>query len=100
MSELAQLVPTLDGVEVIITASVGDPFLDEVIEGYSIARIFNSSLTVTFLGGSPQVFKPAMPFDVYVSNFMTVLVYVSYFMIVVEPFVVSRINYYKIISVH
>lgn len=68
MSELAQLVPTLDGVEVIITASVGDPFLDEVIEGYSIARIFNSSLSVKFLGGTPQVFKPAMPFDVYVSN--------------------------------
>ncbi|CAH0713091.1 unnamed protein product, partial [Brenthis ino] len=65
MSELAQLVPTLDGVELIITASVGDPFLDEVIEGYSIARIFNSSLTVTFLGGELQVFKPAMPFDVY-----------------------------------
>ncbi|XP_075980863.1 macroglobulin complement-related isoform X2 [Anticarsia gemmatalis] len=65
MSELAQLVPTLDGVEVIITASVGDPFLDEVIEGYSIARIFNSSLQVSFLGGTPQVFKPAMPFDVY-----------------------------------
>lgn len=65
MSELAQLVPELDGVEVIITASVGDPFLDEVIEGYSIARIYNSSLSVTFLGGSPQVFKPAMPFDVY-----------------------------------
>ncbi|XP_026496456.1 CD109 antigen [Vanessa tameamea] len=67
MSELAQLVPTLDGVEVIITASVGDPFLDEVIEGYSIARIFNSSLSVTFLGGELQVFKPAMPFDVYMA---------------------------------
>lgn len=38
MVELAQLVPVLDGVEVIITASVGDPFLDERIEGYSIAR--------------------------------------------------------------
>ncbi|CAH0764124.1 unnamed protein product [Diatraea saccharalis] len=65
ISELAQLVPNLDGVEVIITAAVGDPFLDEVIEGYSIARIFNSSLKVTILGGSPQVFKPSMPFDVY-----------------------------------
>ncbi|XP_063831034.1 CD109 antigen [Ostrinia nubilalis] len=65
MSELAQLVPDLDGVEVIITASVGDPFLDEVIEGYSIARIFNSSLQVSVLGGTPQVFKPSMPFDVY-----------------------------------
>ncbi|GBP50527.1 CD109 antigen [Eumeta japonica] len=67
MAELAQLVPVLDGVEVIITASVGDPFLDEIIEGYSIARIVNSSLAVTFLGGSPQIFKPAMPFDVYMA---------------------------------
>jgi CD109 antigen len=70
MAELAQLVPTLDGVEVIITAAVGDPLLDDIIEGYSIARIFNSSLTVTILGGTPQVFKPAMPFDVYVSSFL------------------------------
>ncbi|XP_053614245.1 CD109 antigen [Plodia interpunctella] len=67
MSELAQLVPVLDGVEVIITASVGDPFLDEVVEGYSIARIHNSSLAVTFLGGTPQVFKPHMPFDIYMA---------------------------------
>lgn len=71
MSELAQLVPVLDGVEVIITAAVGDPFLDDIIEGYSIARIFNSSLAVTFLGGSPQVFKPAMPFDVYVNIYLS-----------------------------
>lgn len=67
MSDIAQLTPTLEGVEVVITASVGDPFLDEVIEGYSIARIFNSSLAVNFLGGSPQVFKPSMPFDVYMA---------------------------------
>ncbi|KAI8419742.1 LOW QUALITY PROTEIN: hypothetical protein MSG28_008421 [Choristoneura fumiferana] len=65
---LRYLVPVLDGVEVIITASVGDPFLDDVVEGYSIARIFNSSLAVSFLGGSPQVFKPHMPFDVYASG--------------------------------
>lgn len=68
MSELAQLVPSLEGVEVIVTATVGDPFLDEVVEGYSVARIFNSSLAVTFLGGELQVFKPHMPFDVYVSG--------------------------------
>ncbi|VVC99103.1 unnamed protein product, partial [Leptidea sinapis] len=65
MAELAQLVPTLDGMEVIVTASVGDPLLDEVQEAYSIARIYNSSLALTFLGGELQVFKPAMPFDVY-----------------------------------
>lgn len=67
MRDLEQFVPSLDGMEVIITATVGERFLDEIIEGYSVARIFNSSINVAFLGGTPQVFKPAMPFDCYVS---------------------------------
>lgn len=67
MRELLHYVPTLEGMEVIVTATVGDRFLNEVIEGYSIARIFNSSLKVSFLGDSPQVFKPGMPVTCYVS---------------------------------
>lgn len=67
MSELLHYFPTLDGMEVVITATVGDRFLDEIIEGYSVARIFNSSLKVSFLGDSPQVFKPGMPIMCYVS---------------------------------
>lgn len=67
MVELASSVGSLNGVEVMITATVGDRFLDEVIEGYSTARIYNSSVKVTVLGGSPQVFKPSMPFTLYVS---------------------------------
>lgn len=67
MSELAKSGLPLDEVELMITATVGDRFLDEVIEGYSTARIYNSSVTVTILGGSPQVFKPAMPFNMFVS---------------------------------
>jgi hypothetical protein len=62
-------VPTLEGMEVTVTATVGDRFLDEIIEGYSTAQIFNSSIKVAFLGGSPQVFKPSMPFYCYVSLF-------------------------------
>lgn len=31
-----------------------------------MARIYNSSIKIAFLGGSPQVFKPAMPFTCYI----------------------------------
>ncbi|KAG7207858.1 hypothetical protein KM043_009457 [Ampulex compressa] len=62
MSELLNFVPSVDGMEVTVIATVGERFLDEVVVGYSIARIFNSTVRVHFLGGSPQVFKPAMPF--------------------------------------
>ncbi|KAK4884325.1 hypothetical protein RN001_000596 [Aquatica leii] len=66
MNELLQVVPSLDGMEVRITATVGEHFLDEIIDGYSTARIYNSSLKLAFLGGSPQVFKPGMPISVYI----------------------------------
>lgn len=67
MEELERFVPNLDGMEVQVTATVGERFYNEIIEGYSTARIFNSSITVEFAGGSPQVFKPAMPITCYVS---------------------------------
>ncbi|XP_072379728.1 CD109 antigen [Diabrotica undecimpunctata] len=67
IQELLHYVPTLEGVEVVITATVGDRFLDEVIEGFSTARIFNSSIKLQFLGGSPQVFKPGMPITTYIT---------------------------------
>lgn len=59
--------PSLEGTEIVITATVGDRFLDEVIEGHSIARVFNSSIKLRFLGDSPQVFKQGMPITTYVS---------------------------------
>lgn len=67
IQELLHYVPSLDGMEIVVTATVGDRFLDEVIEGYSIARVFNSSIKLKFLGDSPQVFKPGMPVTTYVS---------------------------------
>lgn len=66
MQELLTFVPSTDGLEVTVVATVGERFLDEVIVGYSTARIFNSTTKVRFLGGSPQVFKPAMPFTLNV----------------------------------
>lgn len=58
--------PTLEGMEIVVTATVGDWYLDEVIEGFSTARVFNSSIKLRFLGDSPQVFKPGMPVTTYV----------------------------------
>lgn len=55
----------ISGSEVLITARVGEHFYDEIIDGYAIARIYNSSIKASFLGGSPQVIKPAMPFTAY-----------------------------------
>uniref|UniRef100_A0A2M4B942 TEP1-F n=1 Tax=Anopheles marajoara TaxID=58244 RepID=A0A2M4B942_9DIPT len=65
MSELAQLVPNLAGMEILFTARVGERFYDEIVEGYSLTRVYNSSIRIAFLGESPQVFKPSMPFTVY-----------------------------------
>lgn len=67
IKEILNYVPTLDGMEIAVTATVGDRFLDEIIDGYSTARVFNSSIKLAFLGDSPQVFKPGMPLSVYVS---------------------------------
>lgn len=53
-------------VEILITARVGERFYDDIAEGYSMARVYNSSIRASFLGGTPQVFKPGMPFSVYV----------------------------------
>lgn len=65
MSELLALMPNTQGMEVLITATVGERFYDEVIQGYAMARVYNSSIKVNFLGGSPQVFKPTMPYMLY-----------------------------------
>jgi hypothetical protein len=67
MAELQRMVSKLDGIELRITAIVGDRYRGEYVEGYSTARIYNSSLKLDFLGGSPQVIKPAMPFTCFVS---------------------------------
>lgn len=65
MRELQDLVSNIAGSEVLITARVGEHFYNEIIEGYAMARIYNSSIKASFAGGSPQVIKPAMPFTAY-----------------------------------
>ncbi|XP_022255098.1 CD109 antigen-like [Limulus polyphemus] len=63
--ELAQLVSKLENSRVRVTACVGEPVLDRVMCGFAETIIFNSSIKLHFLGSSPQVFKPAMPFKAY-----------------------------------
>lgn len=65
---IAEMLPaalTEEGFEVTVKATVGDRFMDEVIEGHSTSRIYKSRLKVAFMGGTPQVFKPPMPFKAY-----------------------------------
>lgn len=78
MAELASAVPNLNDVEVRVTATVGDHFLDEILEGYSTARISNSSVKLSVLGGSPQVFKPSMPFQLFVSFTNVLLIFIHF----------------------
>lgn len=82
--ELQQLVSTLEGTEVTITATVGERYLNEVVEGYSTARFFNSSVQVAFLGGSPQVFKPSMPFSIYVSIIILIICVLIYLFLITK----------------
>lgn len=68
IQDLLHYVPSLEDMEILVTATVGDHLLDEVVEGFSTARVFNSSIRLKFLGDSPQVFKPGMPVTAYVSQ--------------------------------
>ncbi|XP_076358221.1 CD109 antigen-like isoform X2 [Tachypleus tridentatus] len=67
MQELDQLVSKIGGSKVRVTACVGEPFLDRVACGFAESVIFNSSIKLQFLGSSPQVFKPSMPFKAYLA---------------------------------
>lgn len=66
MHELERMVPNLANMEILIIAQVGERYYDEIIEGYSIARVYNSSIKVSFMGGTPQVIKPMMPMTAYI----------------------------------
>lgn len=66
MHELERMVPNLSNMEILIIAQVGERYYNEIIEGYSIARVYNSSIKVSFMGGTPQVIKPMMPLTAYI----------------------------------
>ena len=67
MNALSKLIGggSLDGARVSIKAYVGERFLNLIYVGFARAFIFGSRLKLKFLGSSPQVFKPFMPFKAY-----------------------------------
>ncbi|XP_053203111.1 CD109 antigen-like isoform X2 [Panonychus citri] len=69
MSQLSQMIGgnSLDGAKVTVHASVGEYFLNLIHRGYSRAYIFGSKIKLSFLGSSPQVFKPQMPVKTYLA---------------------------------
>ncbi|XP_022694685.1 CD109 antigen-like [Varroa jacobsoni] len=65
--DLLVLSPKLDGMKIVVKAEVGERFLDLIEMGESATIVFNSTLKLSFLGNSPQVYKPGMPFKAYVA---------------------------------
>lgn len=65
--DLLMLSPRLEGMKIVVKAEVGERFLDLIEFGESATVVFNSTLKLAFLGNSPQVYKPGMPFKAYVS---------------------------------
>ena len=56
---------SVDGAVLTVTAFVGERYLNLIYSGFAKAYIFNSKIKLKFLGPTPQVFKPPMPFKAY-----------------------------------
>lgn len=74
LSDLSDLLASggLEDVEVTVTAQVGDMIWNVMQNGYSKTRLLDSNLRLRFLGDSPHVLRPAMPFKFFVSFNLTV----------------------------
>lgn len=58
---------SIDGAKVTVLATVGERFLNLIHRGFSKAYIFGSKIKLSFLGASPQVYKPQMPLKAYLA---------------------------------
>ncbi|GBN47190.1 CD109 antigen [Araneus ventricosus] len=68
MSELRRLRSTTDRPSRLsVWVEVGERYLDQVEIGFAESLLYKADLKLTFLGDSPQIFKPSMPFNCYVS---------------------------------
>ncbi|KAK3881350.1 hypothetical protein Pcinc_014206 [Petrolisthes cinctipes] len=74
VSDLAQLVRSDGGGgggggwwEARVEAVVGDAYQDSTHTAYALTRVFSPDIHLEFLGGSPQVLRPAMPFKFYLT---------------------------------
>lgn len=67
MNELKWKIQYLDKSTVTVEAHVGEHYLNRIEMGFAQTIVFNSDIELKFLGSSPQVFKPAMPFKAYLA---------------------------------
>ncbi|XP_023235311.1 CD109 antigen-like [Centruroides sculpturatus] len=67
MMEFEKYVPKLDKSKITVTAYVGERFLNMIETGFSQTLIFSSYIKLKFLGSTPQIFKPLMPFKAYLA---------------------------------
>ncbi|XP_055919076.1 CD109 antigen-like [Eupeodes corollae] len=66
LSQLEQMSTNLAEMELLVIATVGERFYNEVISGYSLTRLYSPALKAAFLGGEVQVFKPYIAFTAHV----------------------------------
>ncbi|UYV64761.1 Tep6, partial [Cordylochernes scorpioides] len=57
---------SLDRARITVRAVVGERYLNRIEVGHGQALVFTSTVSLRFLGASPQVFKPFMPFKCYI----------------------------------
>ncbi|CAF1296760.1 unnamed protein product, partial [Adineta ricciae] len=67
IATIRNLVPDLDGKEILITALVHDPWWNETNNGTTVVSFYRPGTRLRFLGGPSMVFKPRMLFTTYVS---------------------------------
>ncbi len=67
MAEIKSFLGTVDGVQVRAEAEITEFFYNETQRGFCETRIINQELSLRFVGSSPIVFKPGMPFEAQVA---------------------------------
>ncbi|XP_042896102.1 CD109 antigen isoform X6 [Parasteatoda tepidariorum] len=67
MTDLRKMISHLDHSKLSVYIEVGERYMSQVQVGFAQSIIFKSSIKLRFLGSSPQVFKPTMPFKCYVA---------------------------------
>ncbi|CAF1373219.1 unnamed protein product, partial [Didymodactylos carnosus] len=67
MSTILSLVPNLDGSEILITATVHDPWWNETNNGTTVVSFYQPGTYLSFLGGPSMVFKPRMLYTTYIA---------------------------------
>ncbi|XP_037085415.1 CD109 antigen-like, partial [Pollicipes pollicipes] len=62
MSALQGALPNLNNAKVKVIARVTEYWLNETYIGWCNSKLINSTVSIKFLGASPQLYKPGMPF--------------------------------------